>query len=122
MVLPLLLTLGASSLGQTKAKPIAPAMGTYTLYVVVATTYVYHGVLDMRSKSEYGFKSHPKNPLKKGKYEFKHDKVRFLTGPYSGVTAEFTYEFRANHVEMFIKSKKNPDGVHIVGKRDAEDK
>lgn len=120
-MLPLLLLLAHQG-APSAEKPIPPALGAYTLYHTFNLRYTYFGVLDMRSKTEYGFKSHPDNPLQKGKYEYRKNRARFLTGPFKGQSALFTLNKGINEVELDVKTKANPSGSLLVGTRDKDGK
>ncbi|RYG43656.1 hypothetical protein EON79_16585 [bacterium] len=103
----------------TGPQPVAPAVGTYTLYVVVYPSYTYAGVLRIRDRSTYGFKTGPKRAEMGGRYVYKDGTVRFLSGAYKGESAKFTVVNGRYSVDLRIK-KTDGSGkeVRLLGKRD----
>ena len=85
-----------------------PRIGEYTLFHTFNARYTYFGVLVIKSKSVYGFKSHPDNPVVTGKYEYKKGKAQFLTGPYKGQAALFTINKGVYGVELDVRHVQAP--------------
>ena len=121
----LLLLLAAQTknhMGEIVPNPVPPKIGEYTLYHTFNARYTYFGVLVIKSSTVYGFKSHPKNPVVFGKYEYKKGKAQFLTGPYKGQAALFTITKGVYGVELDVRTKETPRGSLLVGTIDAPKK
>lgn len=125
MVAALLVLLAAQTKnfkGEIVPNPVPPKIGEYTLYFTYNAKYTYFGVLVIKNKTVYGFKSHPKNPIATGTYVYKGGKAQFLTGPYKGQAALFTIEKGVYGVEMDVRTKKNPRGSLLLGTIDGPKK